>query len=520
MKNEEIHALDVAEVRVPPARIRRSLGNLDDLKASIDSKGQLHPIIITKENVLVSGERRLEACRALEVAVLARYREDLSDADMIEIEVMENAARLDFTWIESVRATKKLHDYKVEHHGKAVGSGGRKGRSGSRGWGFGKTGELVGKNEETVRLDCRVAEYLDEYPELMKLPRKTDAYKQIRGIIEDAALMELAKRSTNGTITTGPVGYAEREGGIEPIPEITVEGILAMEGLTDDEKKQAIAIIEAGEGGIGKSIAEVAEESAQEFVDEHGQFGAVVSKRYIQGDAFKVMKKMKKETFELIITDPPYGIDVGDTTAAGELGVFEDSKDWMHKHMPQFFKECHRVMTENSHMYVFFAISYYEFLIKCGEEAGFTFDPLPLIWVKGKYTGKSGDPIRYPGRSYEMILYFRKGNMPLVKPGMRNVIIVDPVLGTDKIHPTEKPADLIRDLLRRSGHPGIRVLDPMAGSGATLHACMQWGYLPVGIELDEAYHARGLDRLSGVFSNLPVPQMRALAKDESYGNSK
>jgi adenine-specific DNA-methyltransferase len=512
MKNEEIYALAAAAVKIPPARIRRSLGNLDDLKASIASKGQLHPIIITKEGVLISGERRLESCRELGITVLARYREDLSEADMVEIEVMENAARLDFTWLESVKATKKLHDYKVAHHGKAKKSG----KSGSSGWGYAETGALVGKNEETIRLDCRVAEYLVEYPELTKLPRKTDAYKQIRTIIEDAALSELARRSTSGTITTGPIGSEEKFAGIEAIPAITPAAILLMEGLTDDEKAQAIAIIEAGASSAGKSAQEVVEESTLAFTSEYGQFTSVVAKRYIKGDAFKVMKKMKKETFELIITDPPYGINVDETTASGEIGVFEDSKDWMHKHMPQYFKECFRVMTANSHMYVFFAISYYEFLLKCAEDAGFTFDPLPLIWVKGKYSGKSGDPIRYPGRCYEMVLYCRKGNMPLVKPGMRNVITEDPVLGADKIHPTEKPIGVIRDLLRRSGHPGIRVLDPMAGSGATLEACMRWGYLPVGIELDESYHARGLDRLGNVFSQLPVSQMRELAEDTSY----
>jgi len=110
--------------------------------------------------------------------------------------------------------------------------------------------------------------------------------------------------------------------------------------------------------------------------------------------------------------------------------------------------------------------------------------------------------------------------MPLVKPGMRNVLIEDPVIGADKIHPTEKPIGVIRDLLRRSGHPGVRVLDPMAGSGATLEACMQWGYICYGIENQEKYHARGLERLANVFAKLPVSTMRELAEGDDYGNSK
>jgi site-specific DNA-methyltransferase (adenine-specific) len=510
MKNEQLISLPVEAVVVPPARIRRSLGNLDDLKASIDSKGQLHPIIVDKANTLISGERRLESCRELGIEVLVRYKEDLSEADMVEIEVMENAARLDFTWVEMVRATKKLHDYKVAQHGEAKGS-----RAGTRGWGYEMTGNLIGKHPETTRLECRVVDYMDEYPELAKLPRKTDAFKAVQKILEDAAMTELAKRSMDGSRTTGPIGEVSQD-------LITPEEILLMEGLSDDDKAKAIAILEAGSDVDGKSAAEVLQESSDKFVEEYGQFAHQASKWFKKGDAFKILPQLPAEEFQLVITDPPYGIDVGDSGSVSnsETGVFDDSQDWMHQNMPQYFKECYRVMAENSHMYCFFAISYYEFLLQCGRDAGFEFDPLPIIWLKGAYHGKSGDPKRYPGRCYEMILYFRKGNMPLVKPGARNTVIEDPVHGKAKIHPTEKPIGVIRDLLRRSGHPGIRILDPMAGSGAVIAAAMQWGYKPLGIELDEKYHARGLERLAVTFSKLAVSQMRALAEDKSYGKIK
>lgn len=498
--DEKILSLKPDKVKIPPGRIRRSLGNLDDLKASIQSKGQLHPIIITKENVLIAGERRLEACRELELDVLARYREDLTDADMVEIEVMENAARLDLTWIENVNAVKRLHEFKVAQHGKAKGS-----RAGKKGWSFADTGGLVGRKEESVRLDVRTADYLEEYPELKKLPRKSDAYKRVRDIIEDAALMELAAR-----------GMISADNG--EAPQVSVEDVMDMDFLSDEEKETAIAMMESTtEETI--SVETAISDRYEEFAEKNGEAGVHIARRYILGDSLKVLPKLTPERFELIITDPPYGIDVNETTADEAIGVFEDSEDWMHKNMPKLFKECFRVMAPNSHMYVFFAISYYEFLIECAKKAGFDFDPLPIIWVKGKYTGKSGDPLKYPARSYEMILYLRKGSMPFVKAGMRNVIIEDPVLGTEKIHPTQKPIGVIRDLLRRSGHPGIRVLDPMAGSGAVLEACMQWGYKPVGIELDKTYHARGFDRLTEVFKRLAGPQMRGLVEDKSYEQS-
>jgi len=356
MKREEIHSLNTSTVIIAPGRIRRGLGNLDDLKASIKSKGQLHPIIVNKENVLISGERRLEACRGLRIAVLARYMEDLNESDMIEIEVMENAARLDFSWIESVRAIKKLHDYKVQQHGKAVGG------PTPRGWGFEKTAKLIGSNPQTVRLDCRTADYLDEYPELMKLQRKSEAFKRIRDIIEDAALIELANRSASGIFTnTNEEGEDSEE---EKLPQITPEEIMQMDDLSDEDKKRAIAIIDVGKKASGKMPDSIFEEAVAEFTEEYGEPGPLVAKRFIHGDAFELIKEIPDESFQLIITDPPYGIKVGDTTASKAIGVFDDSADWMESYIPTLLKECYRVLGEDSHMYLFFAVSYYEFLLK------------------------------------------------------------------------------------------------------------------------------------------------------------
>jgi len=110
--------------------------------------------------------------------------------------------------------------------------------------------------------------------------------------------------------------------------------------------------------------------------------------------------------------------------------------------------------------------------------------------------------------------------MPLVKAGIRNVIVEDPVFGTAKIHPTEKPIGVIRNLLRRSGHPNIKVFDPMAGSGTTLLAGMQWGYEVLGFEQDDSYYAGGYHKLVDGFRKLAVPQMRFFAKESCYAKGQ
>ena len=54
-------------------------------------------------------------------------------------------------------------------------------------------------------------------------------------------------------------------------------------------------------------------------------------------------------------------------------------------------------------------------------------------------------------------------------------------------HPTVKPLDLMRWLVRLVARRGATVLDPFAGSGTTLEACVIEGMDAIGIEKEESY---------------------------------
>jgi site-specific DNA-methyltransferase (adenine-specific) len=57
----------------------------------------------------------------------------------------------------------------------------------------------------------------------------------------------------------------------------------------------------------------------------------------------------------------------------------------------------------------------------------------------------------------------------------------------DTAHPTVKPLDLMRYLIKLVTPPGGTVLEPFAGSGTTLEACVIEGFHVIGIELTEDY---------------------------------
>lgn len=64
------------------------------------------------------------------------------------------------------------------------------------------------------------------------------------------------------------------------------------------------------------------------------------------------------------------------------------------------------------------------------------------------------------------------------------------------IHPTEKPAGILRPLIAYACPPGGLVVDPFAGSSSTLEAARSAGRSAIGIEADEKYAELAARRLS------------------------
>lgn len=70
-------------------------------------------------------------------------------------------------------------------------------------------------------------------------------------------------------------------------------------------------------------------------------------------------------------------------------------------------------------------------------------------------------------------------------------IVLDRGAAKVRVHPTQKPEELIAQLIQQFTDPGETILDPFAGSGTTLAAAKRLGRKAIGIERDEA-HCRGI----------------------------
>jgi site-specific DNA-methyltransferase (adenine-specific) len=72
-------------------------------------------------------------------------------------------------------------------------------------------------------------------------------------------------------------------------------------------------------------------------------------------------------------------------------------------------------------------------------------------------------------------------------------------------HPTLKPLELMRYLVRLVTPPGGTVLDPFLGSGTTALACLEEGLSLVGMEQDEHYLSLAVQRLKARAERLGLP---------------
>ena len=104
--------LPIEDIKIKK-RIRKDLGDLTSLIDSLRSHGLMNPVVITKNNELIAGHRRIASAKVLgwksiEVMVLDK----ISELEKIELEIEENVVRKDFSGDELEDAMARLEALK------------------------------------------------------------------------------------------------------------------------------------------------------------------------------------------------------------------------------------------------------------------------------------------------------------------------------------------------------------------------------------------------------------------------
>jgi len=199
--------------------------------------------------------------------------------------------------------------------------------------------------------------------------------------------------------------------------------------------------------------------------------------KIIHGDCIEVMKTFPKNSVNLIITDPPYGDNVG-------YGV--NNKKIKNNENPLIncsaLFECYRILKKNTSMYIFTNWKNYPFLTEfILRYTKFKIRHL-IVWKKHNFG--LGWAFRH---QYELILVLDKGKPKYNLKDFSDVQTCSYILHNKENHPHEKPIDLLTKMILHSSKEGDLILDPFCGTGSTCKACEQNNRKWIGIELDERW---------------------------------
>jgi site-specific DNA-methyltransferase (adenine-specific) len=117
------------------------------------------------------------------------------------------------------------------------------------------------------------------------------------------------------------------------------------------------------------------------------------------------------------------------------------------------------------------------------------------IWYKGA-VGQTNSPNIYLASCYEPFIYIRKGSPSIVRQGRSNVFAYKPVPSAKKIHPTERPVELIQDVMQTFCWDGARCMVPFLGSGNSILAASNLGMTAFGWDLAQDHKNGYIVRVS------------------------
>ena len=201
-------------------------------------------------------------------------------------------------------------------------------------------------------------------------------------------------------------------------------------------------------------------------------------KPYAIEDCLIGMKKLPDKCVDLVLTDPPYGVDYD------YGGVYDDTRDNLKKLIPPLMEQLLRI----SH----------RCLITCGYENIYYY-PKPdhiLIWHVPSATSSS----KWGFNLWQPILAY--GKDPYLQNGLGRRADVITYTGSDRIeeYSCAKPHEFWIKLLERGSVKETDiVVDPFLGSGTTLLACRKTNRIGLGFEINPDYEGiirkRGMDEV-------------------------
>ena len=217
----------------------------------------------------------------------------------------------------------------------------------------------------------------------------------------------------------------------------------------------------------------------------------------MQGDCLGLMKEIPDGSMNLILCDPPYGIDYQSQwkkdKAQWKPKIANDKKPFI-----DFIPEAAKKLKSSGCAMIFTRWDVQSEFITACKKSGLSVKNV-IIW--DKVIHGMGDLKRSFGSRYESIIFC--ANSEFRFPGKRPTDIVrhKRVDAQKLLHPNEKPVELLEELILNCCTGNGTVLDMFMGSGSTGVACVNTGRNFIGIELDPGYFEIAQKRIQEAVDN-------------------
>jgi site-specific DNA-methyltransferase (adenine-specific) len=203
----------------------------------------------------------------------------------------------------------------------------------------------------------------------------------------------------------------------------------------------------------------------------------------INGDCIQHLIEVKDNSVDLILIDPPYLVSrdsnfkkISKSTSkemATKYNISIDFGDWDKDELNWdfLFKHFKRVLKKGATLIIFYDIWKSNELKEFADMYKFKQSRV-CAWIKTNPVPINSKN-NYLSNATEYFFTFVKGSNPTFNSQYDNGFYKYPIChGHERFeHPTQKPLQLILDLVNKHSNPGDLVLDCFAGTGTTAHAC-------------------------------------------------
>lgn len=225
------------------------------------------------------------------------------------------------------------------------------------------------------------------------------------------------------------------------------------------------------------------------------------------GDCLEIMKEIDDKSIDLVLIDPPYGVDFD--------GGFDDSKEYVKELMDNFSVVLRNKLKDDAHIYIFVPTKE----IKMFLDSFRSYNLMNILSTR-TYTNSTYSKNNYNFNN-QLILFYTKFQGPKFHKELNKVdfiktsnswlkdkrnknpkeftynypsIFPDDIFSNEKanakrknMHPCQKNVKLEEILIKLSSKENDVVLDAFMGSGSTGIACINTNRKFYGIEKDEHY---------------------------------